>query len=87
MKNGICPKCSSTEVYRSKAKTGLEYGLVVDRSTPLLNIYKDKSWWPDVTMLYMDFFVCRDCGCFEMYVQDIEKLDKLEDCTNWIKAQ
>lgn len=87
MKNGICPKCTSTEVYRSKTKTGLEYGLVADKSPLLLNIYKDKGWWPDVNLLYMDHFVCRACGYFEMYVQDIAKLAKLEDCTNWVKAR
>jgi len=85
MKNGTCPKCNSTEVYRSQAKTGLEYGLVVDKSTPLLNIYKDKGWWPDVTMLSMDYFVCRVCGYFEMYVQDTAGLAKLDDSTNWVK--
>lgn len=86
MKTGTCPKCTSTEVYRSKVKTGLDYGLVADKSPLLLNIYKDKGWWPDVNMLYMDCFVCRACGYLEMYVQDIEKLSKLEDSTNWIKV-
>ena len=86
MKNGICPKCKAEEVYAARVRTGLEHGLIVDKSTPLLNLYKDESWWPDLALLYLDYFVCRKCGYLEMFVQDIEQLEKIEDSTNWIKV-
>ena len=82
MQNGICPKCSSPEVYYSAAKGG-QHGL---NETSYVRIFKEKKWVPDITLLEFAYYLCRGCGYFEMYAQDLEKLAALEDCSNWRKV-
>ena len=81
MKNGRCPKCESHEIYHSDAG-GAQRGLHVE-SGPFLNIYKDKKFMPDIDLLEMHYYVCQQCGYFEMYVKEMNKLGKLSDSTNW----
>ncbi len=82
MQNGICPKCSSQEVYHSDA-TGETHGVSVDRSQPFVRLYKDAKWIPDVWMIELSYYVCRSCGFFETYVRDVSELSRLDACTNW----
>ncbi len=86
MRNGICLKCSNKNVYLSTA-TGIQSGLKTGDGQPLLNIYKENRFIPDVDCLEMDYYVCRTCGFFEMYVRDTSRLAKLDDCTNWTKLE
>jgi predicted nucleic-acid-binding Zn-ribbon protein len=85
VRDGQCPKCSSQEVYSSLAR-GAQAGLSTDGGQPLLRIYKDKRFIPDISLLEMACYVCRDCGYFEMYVRDTSQLSRLDDCTNWQKV-
>lgn len=80
MRNGLCPKCDSEEIYLADAHP---QGLLTGDGQPMLRIYKDKGFWPDVIIAEMNVYVCRACGFLEMYVRDRAGLEKLEDCTNW----
>ncbi len=82
MRDGVCPKCSSEEVYYSDA-TGMEHGVSIDRSSPYVRLYKDAKWAPDVWMLELSYYLCRSCGYFETYVRDPGELSKLDVSTNW----
>jgi predicted nucleic-acid-binding Zn-ribbon protein len=84
MRNGLCPKCGSEEVYLADANPP---GLLTGDGHPLLRIYKDKGFWPDVVIAEMNVYVCRACGFLEMYARDIDKLSKLIDCTNWHRVR
>ena len=86
MQNGICSKCSAKSVYFSNAGGG-QTGLRTGDGHPLLNIYKDNRFIPDIDFLEMDYYVCRTCGYFEMFVRDKNKLVKLDDCSNWCKVE
>jgi predicted nucleic-acid-binding Zn-ribbon protein len=86
MLGGTCPKCASEEVYYNDAK-GSQSGLSTDGGQPLLRVYKDKRFMPDIALLEMNCYVCRACGYFEMYVQDVAQLSKLDDCTNWSRIK
>ena len=86
MKNGSCVKCSAKTVYVSSGK-GSQYALKTGDGQPLLGIYKDAKWLPDIDFCEMNCYVCRTCGYFEMYVEDLEKLKKLDNCTNWKKVE
>lgn len=81
MQNGTCPKCSSDQVYISDA-SGAQTAI---STYPLVKIYKENKWVPDITMLELNYYVCRSCGHFEMGIRDIGELEKLDDCTNWRK--
>ena len=60
MKNGICPKCDSKEIYRlGKRRTS---GISV------MNISAMRR-----ALLYN--YVCVSCGCIEIYVIDKEDLE------------
>jgi DNA-directed RNA polymerase subunit RPC12/RpoP len=86
MRNGICVKCGAKTVYFSNAK-GIQNGLKTDESQPLINIYKDNKWIPNIDFLAMNYYVCQTCGYFEMFVRDLDKLTKLGDCDNWKKIE
>ena len=86
MQNGICLKCHTKNVYLSNAK-GLQSGLKTGDGQPLLNIYKENRFIPDIDYLEMNHYICRNCGYFEMYVRDVAKLSKLDDCSNWVKIE
>lgn len=81
MENGICPKCSSTEVYFSDAANAFN-GL---SNNPFLRIYKENKWIPDIELLEFNYYLCRSCGHFEMKIRELDRLAKLDDCTNWRK--
>ncbi|MDD4769376.1 MAG: hypothetical protein PHT52_06250 [Eubacteriales bacterium] len=66
MKNGICPRCHSTQVYSSsklRAETGNASSIPLSffRSIPL------------------DNYVCTNCGYVESYVSEPEMLARIED--------
>ena len=86
MKNGSCVKCNSKTVYYSDAR-GNQCGLKTAGSEPYLNIYKDYKWIPDFNSCRMIYYVCRTCGYFEMCIQDLSLLEKLDDCDNWKKIE
>jgi predicted nucleic-acid-binding Zn-ribbon protein len=56
MKNGICPKCGSTEIH-TKADAISSYG----------GVYLPISW---TTTAQVTPYVCVQCGYLEMYVDE-----------------
>lgn len=72
MKNGSCPKCNKTEVYREKgAMHGSEFVTL-----------KDAVIFPKSTL--PDKFVCISCGYLEYYVLSKEDLEFIQK--NWEKV-
>lgn len=62
LKEGKCPKCSSTEIYTNyKANPRGERGRIVIR-----------GWkW-----MWIDLYLCMDCGFFEEYVNEKDFRDE-----------
>lgn len=72
MKDGKCPKCTSTEIYSQEAML-LKGGPFGSNSIPISL----------TSMAALDNFVCADCGLVESYVADGDKL--LEISKKWKK--
>ncbi len=89
MRAGTCPKCNSSEVYKSYAKGSLDAGLRTGDGQPLLNIHRDKGglFGDDFTLLYLECYVCRNCGYIEQYTHDLTDLAKLTDAKNWQRVE
>jgi predicted nucleic-acid-binding Zn-ribbon protein len=87
MRNGTCPKCKSEEVYGAYSKSSLDAGLHADDGQILFHIHSDKGFLGDSTFLYLETYVCRACGYLEMYVPDLQELEKLPGSTNWQKVK
>jgi len=66
MKNGLCPKCGSKEVY-SGADIPLKSGPFGSNAIPVSL----------VSMAAMDNYVCVDCGLVESYIEDSAKLKEI----------
>jgi predicted nucleic-acid-binding Zn-ribbon protein len=78
MKNGHCPKCNSTEVYRGAPATlaaGEGWVHLENRKTG--------------TNIMLDSYVCANCGYVEMYVAEASKVklpSLAEDKKFWQKV-
>jgi predicted nucleic-acid-binding Zn-ribbon protein len=74
MKNGICPKCNSSEVH---ARTNLTFkgGSYGSNSVPI-------SFW---VYAALDNYVCTRCGYVESYIADSNKLSKIKK--QWTKVE
>ncbi|TNF46616.1 MAG: hypothetical protein EP305_10510 [Bacteroidetes bacterium] len=75
MKNNICPKCSSTQIFTDSKST--KRG---ERSSVAIS-----SW----SMFFVDVYVCLNCGYLEEYIatdqlNDFKKMEKLKE--NWKKV-
>ena len=57
MKNGICPKCDSREIYFSNSP--YPDSIFVKSNTPSLETFTTSA------------YICLDCGHLEMYVSDV----------------
>ena len=66
MKTGICPKCSSHEVF-SGAGVALKKGPFGSNSIPI----------GLTSIAALDNLVCAECGYVESYVSDPEKLTEI----------
>jgi predicted nucleic-acid-binding Zn-ribbon protein len=89
MKNGICPKCNSSEVYHSFSESSLGAGLRADDGILMVNLHKESKslFGDDFTLLPVGSYLCRSCGYVESYVQDMARLSqKLDEATNWKKV-
>ena len=77
MKNGKCPKCNSTNVFKNQrgmnwGNSGwveLWFGSLEERT----NEYSD-----------CDSYICTDCGYFENYLLDKEVLQKVQ--SKWTRV-
>jgi len=71
MKNGKCPKCNSSNVFKQVQGAMPEQGFYVFTSA-LTSPSK------------CDSYVCVDCGYFENYITDKAKLQQVQK--NWTKV-
>ena len=76
MKTGICPKCSSHEVF-SGAGIALKKGPFGSNSIPI----------GLTSIAALDNFVCSACGYLERYVSDPEKLAEISRKWDQIEAE
>ncbi len=68
MKNGQCPRCGSNNV--RKRRQGIEY----EQSMRLgITIRTDEGGGP----IPLENYVCTDCGYFENYIADRNKLEQI----------
>jgi predicted nucleic-acid-binding Zn-ribbon protein len=74
LKDGICPKCKSHEVYCG-AEIVLKSGPFGSNSIPISL----------ASIAALDNFVCTNCGYVESYVSDSKKLKEI--CQKWHKAK
>jgi hypothetical protein len=80
MKDGVCPKCHSTEVYRGSSADG--EGLTAGMYNSVVEIVAGKTQ----KTLRMDTFICRACGYVEMHVANCDDLDVLPQADGWEKV-
>jgi hypothetical protein len=74
MRNGVCPKCNSTEIYRKVNGIGL--GDANGR------VYIFTGWLTSPTDV--EAFICIFCGFFETFAIDRNKLDEVTQ--SWEKV-
>ncbi len=80
MNCGTCPKCSSTEIYRGTATDG--EGLTAGSYTSLVELHAGRE---QVT-LWIDTYICRSCGCVELFVANRSGLALLPEADGWVKV-
>ena len=80
MNFGICPKCSSREIYRGISTEG--EGLTPG-SYPLLAEIRAGS---QQTTLWIDTFICRACGHVELCVANPAGLALLPNADGWVRV-
>ena len=68
MKEGVCPKCQSTEVY-SGAKIKLKTGAYGCNTIPLGGALRGH--------VALDNYVCIQCGYLESYIGSKDALEKI----------
>jgi DNA-directed RNA polymerase subunit M/transcription elongation factor TFIIS len=80
MRDGKCPKCSSTEIYYAQTK-----GLSANTSHILALHTFTTSGRAKVELFNLENYVCRTCGYLETYVTTDENLARLDYSTTWKK--
>ena len=76
MKDGICPKCGSDNVF-SAPKLPLTGGPFASNSIPVSL----------TSMAALDNYVCADCGLVESYVADAGKLKTVAEKWTRVKTE
>ena len=77
MKNGQCPKCNSTNVFKS------ENGLSMGGHTTTLQIFTGP--FNSSLPAGCESYVCADCGYFENYIVTKDRLEEVRK--QWKKVQ
>jgi len=73
MKNGTCPKCNSSNVFKkTKGVSFGSYPIRVNTGTMMVGGTE------------FDSYVCADCGYFENYILDPVKLQEVKN--KWTKV-
>jgi predicted nucleic-acid-binding Zn-ribbon protein len=79
IQDGYCPRCDSTEIYKSAARS-----LLVEQKPLVLNIEEPR--WSNGDPLLIDCYICQECGYMELYAHNPAKLAKLSSSSNWTKV-
>ncbi len=77
MKNGICPKCQSGEVYRHKGSENSERITLKEAAIPVFGAFAQITW--------PDKYVCLSCGYIEYYLPEAANLELVKE--NWEKVK
>ena len=80
MNAGICPKCSSLEIYHGVATDG--EGLSAGSYTALVELHAGK----EQATLWIDTYICRACGYMELFVANQASLALLPQADGWVKV-
>jgi predicted nucleic-acid-binding Zn-ribbon protein len=85
MKNGICPKCKSKDIYYTYYGDKIKMpGYLAGEKHLEINLilagFKTARTW-------METYLCKDCGYVESYAHELDKLSQLDNAINWIKAK
>ncbi|MDH4182616.1 MAG: hypothetical protein OEV92_00205 [Nitrospinota bacterium] len=83
MKNGKCPKCQGTEVYKSRHDDLNQTGTISDGAVCFRVI---GSGWFGLSLYCPAHYLCLDCGYSETYLLDKEAPNKVRASTNWSKV-
>ncbi|HLC82498.1 MAG TPA: hypothetical protein VJI69_01630 [Bacteroidia bacterium] len=76
MKNGNCPKCNSTTIYKLQDGIG-------SSECQCISI----GGWGKTSAKF-DCYICTTCGYFENYVNDLNQLDAIANGKgNWKKIK
>ncbi len=81
MKNGVCPKCNSTEIYRGPSTEG--EGVSAGGYNSLVEISVNGK----LKTLWLNTFICRTCGYIEMHVANETDLHMLPGADGWSKVE
>ncbi len=75
-------------MYVAPEYNSLDGGVKADSGQLLLNLHSDKGgiFGDKFEMCYLDNYVCKDCGYIENYVNDLRKIQVLEETKNWKKV-
>jgi predicted nucleic-acid-binding Zn-ribbon protein len=76
MKNGICPKCQSREVYWHKGSEEHEQITVKEAAIPVFGAFAQTTW--------PDKYLCTSCGYIEYYLTDAKAMQVVKE--NWEKV-
>jgi predicted nucleic-acid-binding Zn-ribbon protein len=81
MKHGCCPRCQSTKIYRASSSEG--DGLSAASYPAQIEI----SGVQGPATLWIDTFICQDCGYMELFVANRDELCKLSQADGWVKVE
>jgi predicted nucleic-acid-binding Zn-ribbon protein len=79
MRQGHCPKCSSTQVVHGLSADG--EGLSAGSYPALIEVMSGSAR----TTLWLDTYLCCDCGYVEMYVANQAELGAMAQAEGWEK--
>ena len=77
MKNGICPKCQSGEVYWHKGSEEHEQITVKEAAIPFFGAFAETAW--------PEKYVCASCGYIEYYLSEAKGLQVVKE--HWEKVK
>ncbi|MDQ5826760.1 MAG: hypothetical protein M3441_21475 [Chloroflexota bacterium] len=81
MKDGICVKCGSDEVYFDPVAGDL---VRIANTDAALNVIPVKRGFFGSSVAVLDNYVCGRCGYVESYILDNRKLQQIVE--NWTRA-
>jgi predicted nucleic-acid-binding Zn-ribbon protein len=81
LKDGLCVKCGSNEVYFDPVAGDL---VTIGNTNAALNVIPVKRGFFSSSVAVLDNYVCGRCGYVESYILDNRKLQEIVQ--NWTRA-
>ena len=82
MKNGKCPMCGSTEVYKNSEAEVFFTDSPDEPEAPEVGLYDGNN---ELTV-YLIPYICVKCGFTAMYVHDPKEIKDIPDLDGWDKV-